>query len=42
MLEGAPAIAEEDVPSGDELAAELERYLQGDHGGDHGGEPGEQ
>jgi hypothetical protein len=32
VLEGRPAITEQDVPTGDDLAAELERYLRGDHG----------
>jgi hypothetical protein len=33
-LEGEPEILrEEDMPSGDDLAAELERYLRGEHGG---------
>lgn len=32
VLEGAPSLTEEDVPSGDEIAAELERYLRGDSG----------
>ena len=35
VLEGAPALTEADVPSGDEIAAELERYLRG---GDEFGE----
>lgn len=30
VLEGAPDLTEQDVPSGDEIAAELERYLRGD------------
>lgn len=36
VLEGAPSLSSEDVPSGDEIAAELERYLRGEPG------PGEQ
>jgi hypothetical protein len=32
VLEGATGLTEADVPSGDEIAAELERYLRGDHG----------
>jgi hypothetical protein len=30
VLEGSPALTQQDVPSGDEIAAELERYLRGD------------
>ncbi|HLI43434.1 MAG TPA: PAC2 family protein [Acidimicrobiales bacterium] len=38
VLEGLPGMTEQDVPSGDELAAELERYLRGE-GGTEPGEP---
>lgn len=38
VLEGAPAITEDDVPSGDEIAAVLERYLA-EHGDDTGEQP---
>lgn len=37
VLEGVPTLSQGDVPSGDEIAAELERYLRGDHGRDEGG-----
>ncbi len=33
VLEGTPGPGELDVPSGDEIAAELERYLRGEHNG---------
>ncbi len=32
VLEGLPTLSDRDVPSGDEIAAELERYLRGDQG----------
>jgi hypothetical protein len=34
VLEETPAFTEQDVPSGDEIAAELERYLRGETGSD--------
>ncbi|MHB8244018.1 MAG: proteasome assembly chaperone family protein [Acidimicrobiales bacterium] len=36
VLEGGPRLVERDMPSGDEIAAELERYLRDDHGADPG------
>lgn len=32
VLEGVSSLTQEDVPSGDEIAAELERYLRGERG----------
>lgn len=39
VLEGEPAFAADEVPTGDELVAELERYLRGEH--PEGPPPGE-